>query len=74
MLRCVNIVPGGRARRVDSGTRESEQPIQRRGGDWPFERVRWSVVVEEAQCALEVRADWKWSVFSQNGISVSLGV
>jgi hypothetical protein len=66
--------PGGRFRRVDSGTRESEQPSQRIEGDWPLESLgRKSGSLEwvfSAQDLLEDRASWKAStlVFRQRGL------
>ena len=39
MLRWTNTWPGSRSRRVVSGARESEQPIQRMGGCWDLPRA-----------------------------------
>ena len=60
MLRWTNTEPGGRFRRVDSGTRESEQPSQRMAGAWPLERLGrksgFSELVFSAQDLLHWRA------------------
>lgn len=57
--------PGGRFSRVDSGTRESEQPSQRMEGDWPLESLGRKSGSSEwvfwAQDLLEERASWKAS-------------
>ena len=38
IFRWTKTSPGRQPRIVVSGTRESEQPIQRMAGDWPLER------------------------------------
>ena len=66
MLRCTKTSPGESPRIVVSGTRLSEQPIQRMEGDWPFaswgKREGFSFAVVLAHCLLEWRACVKASL------------
>ncbi len=73
MLRVTNTSPGFKPRMVVSGQRESEQPIQRRPGDWPWASLgKYSALLEErewAQDSLQERACWKGSVLNVVGLA-----
>lgn len=65
MLRCTKMSPGCAPQRVVSGQRESEQPSQSNGGDWPFaragKRFGRALEVSRRQSWLEARNCWNAS-------------
>lgn len=78
MLRWTKTSPGLRPRMVVSGTRESEQPIQRILGDWPLERVGrrsgFSLARLAAQAWLDLKMDSMCSGVDAGGGDEELAV